>query len=449
MPPTPPPIPQEPIPVRPLSYVPPAYGRPGILTAVGVISIVLGSMGILLGGLTTLWSAAIMATTGMASGGAMPAKAVVVASSTSSGGGLPAQVPVESDASEDGMSAADRKVVVDALDGLRAISSQRQKQIDALLEEAGKKILPISGEALTQKVVAANVTDSGQFPSGGSGPGAEYFVFGRGRIEVNDQHAAFYPSGAGEVIRASATEKESSDADAADETTRGTNSSAATTQAAAGALNDKEIRQVIATIEAQGRVKLTAAQAQGLRARLSAPGQILFVPATSRMSVTSQINSVLNINGNITVYTNTSVITLAQNGLVTVSPFGAGMPRMPRVMTQSILVVVSTALSLVVAIFLLVAGIQTIRNAPSARKLHLIYIGIKIPLVIASMCAWWWFWYEFTRGFGGPGFSTGPVWGMSIFLAVPLVLSLIYPVGLLIVLNTRGIKNYYSPTQES
>src|SRR5207344_445471 len=51
----------------------------------------------------------------------------------------------------------------------------------------------------------------------------------------------------------------------------------------------------------------------------------------------------------------------------------------------AIIVGIESVLSLALAIYLLVAGILTLRQSLRGRQLHLIYAIIKIPLVIVAM----------------------------------------------------------------
>jgi hypothetical protein len=57
--------------------------------------------------------------------------------------------------------------------------------------------------------------------------------------------------------------------------------------------------------------------------------------------------------------------------------------------TAAILAMCEAAVSLLVAIMLLVGGILLLRNSPAYLRLHWIYIIAKIPLVIVAAVASW------------------------------------------------------------
>jgi hypothetical protein len=113
--------------------------------------------------------------------------------------------------------------------------------------------------------------------------------------------------------------------------------------------------------------------------------------------------------------------------------------------------ILTSIVSLGVAIYLLVIGILVLRDSMSARKLHWIYVAIKIPLVFAAAIAAWFVWNSFGSTIVAAGTTPGaaPPPGMGAFMALGAVFStligLAYPVGLIFVLMSRTAKQYYSP----
>jgi hypothetical protein len=420
------------------------------LTAVAVLSIVLGSIGILTSGATTLYGA-LMA---VASGIARTASVTTTSTATTQGVVTPPGVQGTNSAAdadeEDGMPGADRKRVVDVLARVRGLSEVRRGHLDALLAKVGKKVLPLSGDAITERAVEANVTDAGRYPSGSgdASAGSDYFAFARGRVEVDDRHAVFYPTGEGDVVRAAA------DVDAGDGATTEPDDATAAAPAAPPApappaafgtpLTGAQVGQVISAIEGRIGRKLTAAQSRTIRTQLQTRGQMLVLPAAGNAGIAGQIQGAVVSNGTVSFTTPTGSMTLYPGGGYTSSAgFASGLSSLPNVMTQGVLVIISSGLSFVLAILLLVAGIATTRNSLGARRLHLIYAYIKIPVGIAGTLAWGWLWYAFMRAFpaGGGG---SKMWVVSAVFSVPALLGLAYPVGLLIVMRMRAVKSYYA-----
>jgi hypothetical protein len=113
----------------------------------------------------------------------------------------------------------------------------------------------------------------------------------------------------------------------------------------------------------------------------------------------------------------------------------------------AILSFVAQVLSLGLAIFLLVAGILTLRDSPSGAKLHRWYAMLKIPQVICATAAGLWL----SWGVQVTGMSAAvpqqQVAFMQVFVIVlaviPALIALAYPVALLVVLRSRTVREYY------
>lgn len=126
------------------------------------------------------------------------------------------------------------------------------------------------------------------------------------------------------------------------------------------------------------------------------------------------------------------------------SPF-AGMSLWPAVLT-SILSVFELALGG----YLLFAGIQLLRNVASSRKHHLRYAALKIPITVIASAANAVVMYDMQRAI----FSTMPPAAAPLGGSFPLIvamisagftllLSLSYPVALLIILTRPKIRSYF------
>jgi len=110
---------------------------------------------------------------------------------------------------------------------------------------------------------------------------------------------------------------------------------------------------------------------------------------------------------------------------------------------------VAELLSLGLAILLLVAGVQTLRNAPSAARLHRWYAMMKIPLVIGATAAAVWLSSSMMKSMmasmpaGVP--ASAYTWRfMAASAVVPALFALGYPVALLIALRSRPVREYYN-----
>jgi hypothetical protein len=95
------------------------------------------------------------------------------------------------------------------------------------------------------------------------------------------------------------------------------------------------------------------------------------------------------------------------------------------------------------AVYLLVCGILTLRQSARARRLHLVYAFIKIPLSITAGVASAWVMRDMMSGFAGA--AGAPPLQVTLFTGfVPVLLGCAYPVALLIALNLRWVREYYN-----
>jgi hypothetical protein len=178
-----------PLVVQPLEYSTPMAGRPGIITAIGVISIVVGSLSLVnsLGCGAQMFFLTMMSR--MTGGGAAPAATVAVAS-------IPRPF---------GMAEESRILVVDALGEIELLTEVQRLHLHSLLEESGARIFAVPSEALTADFVRNNVSSSGERPGRPDGP-ATFFVVGQGRVDISPSEATFVPTGGGMPVTASWTE---------------------------------------------------------------------------------------------------------------------------------------------------------------------------------------------------------------------------------------------------
>src|SRR5437773_2135082 len=181
-------LPPPPIPAVPLGYAPPPReGRPGILTALGIVSLIVACLSCLasLGGIAS--AIVFLAMSGMSFPVPTPPTPRVYTGGAVTENGLTVN-PAES---PDAMPPPQRSIVIAALNSKRYITPQRRQHLDLLLNNSGAKIFPYVTGSTTTGQIMRDITDSG-----GAANQPQWFVVGAGRIEVDDDRAIFRPSGA-------------------------------------------------------------------------------------------------------------------------------------------------------------------------------------------------------------------------------------------------------------
>jgi hypothetical protein len=111
---------------------------------------------------------------------------------------------------------------------------------------------------------------------------------------------------------------------------------------------------------------------------------------------------------------------------------------------------IEAMLSILLAIYLLVVGIVTLRGVRSGGKLHWAYVALKIPLVILAIVVNSIMAASIIQGAaatgGGSGAGTGTVVTMWIILLA--LAALAYPLSLVVVLLTKTVRRYYGPARD-
>ena len=420
------PQPLPPVPVQSIVYSSPVPQRPTLITTIGVVSIIVGSLGLLFNGIAGLQSFGMMMISNItqAAATAQQAKQAAVAAKPSSPAD-PLSMPAE-----------DRQTVVRGLAMHRAINKGRREQLDALLTKTGRQIFRLRGSDLTIEVVRQNVTDSGQLPDAKGGEGPDFFIVGEGRIELADDHAKFVPGNGAETVRVSASD-----------TGEQPNWEAGLTPAQVKAIVDK--------VEAQAGQSLPTTMKSKLEAAISAPGQGYFETVPTLPEAAGQLTNVSymvnNGVGQLTLQTNQGMLVLDQSGnTVSSATWGGGAaggfggPTINLNMNAAVASIVCAVLGLALAIYLLIIGILMLRQHPRAGRLHQIYAGIKIPLAIAAGIAWPMFWMSIGRAGTGMGPTTTFTPALITACVVTALVGCAYPIALLIAFRTRTAREYYS-----
>jgi len=198
--------PATPLPAVPLDFPPRGQRtferRPGVITGIGVASIVV-ALGTMLGCLFIGgWALAMFAMS------QRPPMVFTTPPAPVMGAPVIQQGPEED--AINGLPKAQRQLVIRALGQAKLLTPyNRVRQVDALLANSGRTIFPTATPGASVAIIRQNITDSGVLPSASATKiGPHYYIVGTGRIEVYDDHAVFRPTGAGEPTSVSADAQE-------------------------------------------------------------------------------------------------------------------------------------------------------------------------------------------------------------------------------------------------
>ena len=455
------------VPAQALQYDSPATGtRPGLITAVAVMSIVIASLSglaSLVSGLQAAGYYMMSIVTSSAAAAQARTKAVTMAPPVVVGPGRvrqPGQAGVM-EVGPQGMAPPQRQAAVAALTKRQPLTPSSKRQLDAILAAAGNSF------------GVDEVTEAGMMPQTAKGdPPQAYFVTRAGRLEVSHDRATFFPSNGSQIVRVSApppgpegpgadgaataepAAEEGVDVSITAEPDAGAVVGVPTSAPATGPAATLPVSAALSTIEAQAVVQqaqslsgntLNAAQVATLQSLLTGVGQQLVQPGASQGAV---VLAFTQADGSV-------VMQFADGGSLTIGAQGnvVSMVAAPIIPTFSFtpwaigLQLVVAIASLALAVFLLVTGIMTLRQSPRGRRLHLIYACIKIPLAIAAGVASAQVARDFAAAMaampGGAAAAAG-AGGWSLFSGViPVILGCAYPIALLIVLNLKPVREYY------
>jgi hypothetical protein len=115
--------------------------------------------------------------------------------------------------------------------------------------------------------------------------------------------------------------------------------------------------------------------------------------------------------------------------------------------TPLVLLAIDGVLSMGAAMLLLVSGIRTLQSRKSGRRLHLIWVVIKVVLalfsgvVVAVVATSMMSWMGSMVPAGSPPLQLGWLGVLQAVLQVGL--SMIYPVAVLIVLNLKSVRTWF------
>jgi len=419
----PPPIPP---PMQVLSYNDRvSTGKPpSVITAMGVMSIIFGAIGVIGAIASGFFSLIFLIAT--------------AATATATGPQAFAPVPVIEFAGPNGIFIADRTIIIQAFNRMQSMSPKQQSQLEFFLADVGKSIVPdvvAGGQSKFDPAMSyarANLTGSGT----GVEDGSVWYDVPIGRITVTDDDASFAPNADSTTkpVRRSRTRTPPNPQDL--------------TQ-----LSSIEIQAVIDRVqEHAGATPLSPTLVTSLRGQLQSNPTTLLVGAPADMAdMLGQVSNVA-LSGSTTatvVFTNATV-TMSPSGVTSSFGYSANGPRgFPKMKTWPLAIVLTGAgINILLAVYLLVSGVVTLRNSPSGGKLHRIYAWIKILVTLGTATATWWMWDDFYGGImtPTPG-SPNPPFGMvsTMMTGFGVLVGLAYPIALLFMLRSKSAREYYSP----
>ena len=415
--------------------------RPGVISFIGITSIILGAMGVIAG----------IAFGFMDIGMLMNAKAspaistplpVVPPALYATTGGTPERLPFY------GLSYLQRQSFADGLQHVRPLSADQLLQLDELLAEQGK-VVTGGGAVPPPDQFAAGVSKSGHRAIGDT-PGLDYFVLGTGRLELASDRAVFFPTGGQPSIRSNAVMLWQLP-------------SASTPLA----LQPDQIRSIVRSVDELNGAKIRSTQLKTLITLLQTPGEQLILPTSDGTDPAYELTSAsTSPEGMLTINclhgTVTSTLTCdATGGMVSTSSSsgatgataisGSTADRSACIATLSL-----TLCQIPLAAFLLIIGIVTLRSSPRGRLLHRIYIALKLPVGIATAGVSFWMWTSLIRSgmaTTGPGATSagaaacGSAFAGALFGIVPAAAGCVWPIVLIFVLMSRNARTFYASGQ--
>jgi hypothetical protein len=462
--------------------------RPGILTAVGVISIIVAGISLLgsgfsaLGGLGLFQMARITTTLSTSSSSAYNAPVQGVAAKPVGPGSTPGtvqptgvQTPTAApEPTGRGMGRTDRETVQIALGTIEEMTDGQKRQLDAILARQGLDFFSHDGLAtapsnLTRTEVTAAVKTHGTIPS--PDPNEEdpvYFNTALGHLELHDDRAIFrFTDPTVPAVRTSAAAEEAmapstppppptpapapaasddpfappppaSNDPFANPDTQPTTAPAV--MPTGTGLSQSQIAAVVQKAQAASGNKMNPAQLATLATSLAKPDQQYVTPATLWSPVSL---AMMQPDGSVILKMNTGYLIIDAQGVVSDQTASGGVPKIRMNPMPIALVIAESVASLALAVFLLVSGIVLLKESPRGRRLHQIFALTKIPLAVIAIAAFTWVMADLGSNMRRLPGASGPSDGFVTFGTVLSAAGLIYPIVLLITMHTKTVREYY------
>ncbi len=451
--PYPPPAPAWPDPVAYRASGAAGYSRPGIVTALGVTAIIVASLSFI----TSLFSGCTaMVVTANARRSASVAKMTINATTAAPATAAPA---VES-SNVNGLPPNERATVVRGLrDRMhRILSTERERQLDGFLAQHGKLIFDVEAQPLTRERVKNLVTQAGQEFATAGKAAPDFFIFKGnklpGRLLLKDDAAIYKPDDYSPTLTSHAKPP-------ADDV----EPPAPAPAFVSGGLDDDQAQAVLGRVRELSNGKVTETQLLTLNTLMQSPTGANWITGSSTIpGITAQVKSAaVQADGTVTITFTMGKLTLDPQGSVvgaipaapvqspTTSPSASGPFWMGAIGVDKgscALAIAEAAVSGLLAIYLLVIAILTLRQSGTSRKLFIIYGVLKVLCGIAGIVAFAWMMSSLTAAADPTGFAQSMVAGFKATSSAALTLTAIglaYPIAVLIILMlSKSAREYYS-----
>ena len=232
------------------------------------------------------------------------------------------------------------------------------------------------GASITSDVVRDALLDHGQlFSANPKVTPPDFFRTAAGRLEVHDDRSVFFPNDGSPPVRS--------------------------TTPSASAPKPLTSEQVQALVKQVGAApeggRLNAAQVSGLTAALGFPNQRL-AQASAGLSTEPRAVTIHPGGGATVRFTGGELYLGPQGQILSESPATSRERASAANPVALTVAIVAAGASVLLAIFLIVAGAFVFRDAPGrsrGRRLHRIWAAVKIPVALAAALGLWWMFASF------------------------------------------------------
>lgn len=335
------------IPVTPSYAQSSVASRPGAVTAIGVISIILASIALITNVVSGIFGLTSITTT----------KVQQIVVNRQDVDRYPLVAP-QSASAPDAMSDEEAFTVAAGLSRVKLLTPARMEHVKTLARVHGKTMFPFTSGNVSAARVAGNVSDSGEV-LGGGGARTNYYVLGEGRLEVSDTQATFRADD-GKTYRSTDPPQDNS-------------------------ISEPSIDAMLRSLAPSGAPP-NAAQKLTIQKLLRDPQQLIVEGDSGAQVVFAGPLK----DGGIWFSTPVAQVRLDNAGKATLLSAGAPEPGTNALTGRKLttkwanLLMLESLLSGLLAILLLIGAIFLVRGRPIGRKLCTVWALIKFPLVIAG-----------------------------------------------------------------
>jgi len=413
-------VPSSPPPLPPGNFGPIPYygyasapiGRPGIITAVLVVSLVVAGLALMGNALTLVISTTLSR---IARFNHVPGNHVVAPVS-------PAVISGEYMAPQ-GLSSIERRMVLNALLSKQAMPPVQVDRLTALLADQGRRIIPLRGPSLTFATVSVMIAQAYKTPDASGGDDvSEFDLQGGGRLQITNRSAVFFPA-EGAAIRVD-------DSSYTDETGQ-------------KRLTPMQINAIVREVEKRIHGKMSAMQQASLGGELAKPSQTLVTPQLSVSQAAGQVSGVQTLgDGSVGITFTGGSVSIGPAGEVVagIAPASAALNQLPIAKLKishrvTLVLQLESLLGLALAGLLLAFAILGLRDHPRTRQLYLAYAIAKLALAVLGGVLVYNAWDTWENAFT----TSGPF----AFIFVITLLGGVFPMVVLILFFIEPLRRYY------